>query len=93
MLETLSLRHCAIAVLAIAVTAILGAWIFEYFGFAPCELCLKQRFANRFLCLWRHQCNHIAAASAAGEFRAECACMKRNFYKRVEFCARDAHLA
>ena len=45
MLETLSLRHCATAVLAIAATAILGAWIFEYFGFAPCELCLKQRWA------------------------------------------------
>ena len=45
MLETLSLRHCATAVLAIDATAILGAWIFEYFGFAPCELCLKQRWA------------------------------------------------
>jgi disulfide bond formation protein DsbB len=24
---------------------ILGAWIFEVYGYAPCELCLKQRYA------------------------------------------------
>ncbi len=45
MLETFSLRQCAMAVLMLAVAVIAGAWIFEYFGFAPCELCLKQRWA------------------------------------------------
>ncbi len=30
---------------AIAAATIAGAWIFEYFGFAPCELCLQQRWA------------------------------------------------
>ena len=24
---------------------IAGAWVFEYFGYLPCELCLKQRWA------------------------------------------------
>ena len=36
------------AVLLIFVTAtatIIGAWVFEYAGYAPCELCLKQRWA------------------------------------------------
>lgn len=30
---------------AVAFLTIAGAWIFEYFGYAPCELCLKQRWA------------------------------------------------
>ena len=30
---------------AVAFATIAGAWIFEYFGYAPCELCLKQRWA------------------------------------------------
>ncbi|MFT3988518.1 disulfide bond formation protein B [Aestuariivirga sp.] len=29
----------------VAFATIAGAWIFEYFGYAPCELCLKQRWA------------------------------------------------
>ncbi len=45
MLESLSLRQCAAAVLLIAFATIAGAWIFEYYGFSPCELCLKQRWA------------------------------------------------
>ena len=45
MLENLSLRQRALLVFAIAAATIVGAWIFEYFGFAPCELCLKQRWA------------------------------------------------
>ena len=32
-------------ILIIALATILGAWVFEYFGYAPCELCLKQRWA------------------------------------------------
>ncbi|MBX9758133.1 MAG: disulfide bond formation protein B [Beijerinckiaceae bacterium] len=30
---------------ALAAATITGAWVFEYFGFAPCELCLQQRWA------------------------------------------------
>lgn len=29
----------------LAAATIAGAWIFEYFGYAPCELCLQQRWA------------------------------------------------
>ena len=28
-----------------ALATIVGAWIFEYLGYAPCELCLLQRWA------------------------------------------------
>jgi disulfide bond formation protein DsbB len=33
----------ALVVLAVATATIGGAWIFEALGYAPCELCLKQR--------------------------------------------------
>jgi disulfide bond formation protein DsbB len=33
----------ALAILAIAVSSIAGAFIFEALGYAPCELCLKER--------------------------------------------------
>jgi disulfide bond formation protein DsbB len=33
----------ALAILAIAVASIAGAFVFEAFGYAPCELCLKER--------------------------------------------------
>ncbi len=33
----------ALAILAIAVSSIVGAFVFEAFGYAPCELCLKER--------------------------------------------------
>jgi len=36
-------RRAALVVLGVAVATIGGAWIFEAMGFAPCELCLKQR--------------------------------------------------
>jgi disulfide bond formation protein DsbB len=29
----------------LAAATIAGAWIFEFFGYAPCELCLEQRWA------------------------------------------------
>jgi disulfide bond formation protein DsbB len=45
MLNTLSLRNAALAVAAIATATIAGAWIFEYLGYAPCPLCLQQRWA------------------------------------------------
>jgi disulfide bond formation protein DsbB len=33
----------ALVILAIAVSAIAGAFVFEALGYAPCELCLKER--------------------------------------------------
>jgi disulfide bond formation protein DsbB len=45
MLNQLTVHRAAVLVLAIAFATIAGAWVFEYFGYAPCELCLKQRWA------------------------------------------------
>lgn len=36
-------RSIAWAMLALAFATIAGAWIFQAFGYAPCELCLEQR--------------------------------------------------
>lgn len=41
----LSHRQTLLAIFAITLAVILGAYGFEYLGYAPCELCLKQRFA------------------------------------------------
>jgi len=35
----------AVVILLIAAATIAGAWIFQAFGYEPCELCLKQRYA------------------------------------------------
>lgn len=45
MLNRLTPQSAALLIFAVALATILGAWIFEYFGYAPCELCLKQRWA------------------------------------------------
>lgn len=45
MLNSLNPQRAAYLIFAVALATILGAWIFEYFGYAPCELCLKQRWA------------------------------------------------
>jgi disulfide bond formation protein DsbB len=45
MLNALTNRQTLLAVFAITLAVIVGAWIFEYAGYAPCELCLKQRYA------------------------------------------------
>jgi disulfide bond formation protein DsbB len=45
MLNTLDPRRALLLLFAVALATIVGAWIFEYFGYAPCELCLKQRWA------------------------------------------------
>ena len=45
MLNNVTPQRAALFVFAAALATILGAWIFEYFGYAPCELCLKQRWA------------------------------------------------
>ena len=44
MLNSLTAQRAAFLIFAVALATILGAWIFEYFGYAPCELCLKQRW-------------------------------------------------
>lgn len=44
-MRKLSTSQLALAIFAIAFATIAGAWIFEYFGYAPCELCLMQRWA------------------------------------------------
>lgn len=45
MLKNLTPRNASLLILVAALATIVGAWIFEYFGYAPCELCLKQRWA------------------------------------------------
>ena len=45
MLSQLTPQRTALLIFAVALATIVGAWIFEYFGYAPCELCLKQRWA------------------------------------------------
>ncbi|MDB5510066.1 MAG: disulfide bond formation protein [Hyphomicrobiales bacterium] len=37
--------RAALATLALAFATIAGAWIFEAYGYLPCELCLQQRWA------------------------------------------------
>jgi disulfide bond formation protein DsbB len=45
MLNSLTQRQTLQAVFAITAAVLVGAWIFEYLGYAPCELCLMQRYA------------------------------------------------
>lgn len=45
MLDRIDIRTAAIVILLAALATIIGAWIFEYAGYAPCELCLLQRWA------------------------------------------------
>ena len=44
MLSNLTPRRAALLIFAVALATIVGAWIFEYLGYAPCELCLWQRW-------------------------------------------------
>ncbi len=41
----LTQRQTLLAIFAITAAVLIGAWGFEYFGYAPCELCLMQRYA------------------------------------------------
>jgi disulfide bond formation protein DsbB len=45
MLNSLTPRRAALLIFLVALATIAGAWVFEYYGYAPCELCLKQRWA------------------------------------------------
>ena len=43
--KTLTPLTAAATVFVVAFATIAGAWIFEAFGYLPCELCLQQRWA------------------------------------------------
>ena len=45
MLARLDTRAIALLILFIAAATLAGAWAFQTAGYAPCELCLKQRYA------------------------------------------------
>jgi disulfide bond formation protein DsbB len=45
MLTDLSPRPTSLLIAIIAFLLIAGAWVFEYYGYLPCELCLLQRYA------------------------------------------------
>jgi disulfide bond formation protein DsbB len=45
MLNNFNRYQVALFIAAALFAVIVGAWIFEYAGYAPCELCLKQRWA------------------------------------------------
>ncbi len=44
-LRQIDFSRAAWLVLLAGFATIAGAWVFEYLGYAPCELCLKQRYA------------------------------------------------
>ena len=45
MLNSISQRQTLMLVFLITFATLVGAWVFEYAGYAPCELCLMQRYA------------------------------------------------
>jgi disulfide bond formation protein DsbB len=45
MLKVASPSQAAWIVFAVMLATIFGAWIFEFAGYLPCDLCLKQRWA------------------------------------------------
>jgi disulfide bond formation protein DsbB len=45
MLNAMTKRQSLLTVFAVTTAVILGAYGFEYLGYAPCELCLMQRYA------------------------------------------------
>lgn len=45
MLNSLTSRQSALLIAFVLFVIITGAWIFEYAGYPPCELCLLQRWA------------------------------------------------
>jgi len=45
MLTDITPARAALYAFLLALVTLCGAWIFEYLGYAPCELCLEQRYA------------------------------------------------
>jgi disulfide bond formation protein DsbB len=52
MLKSLDARRVTLLIFVVALATIAGAWVFEWAGYLPCELCLKQRWAYYFTLLW-----------------------------------------
>jgi disulfide bond formation protein DsbB len=44
-LNTLTPRVALLLIAAVALATIIGAWLFDFAGYLPCELCLQQRWA------------------------------------------------
>jgi disulfide bond formation protein DsbB len=44
MLISLTPQRAALLIFAVALATIAGAWVFQYLGYAPCDLCLMQRW-------------------------------------------------
>jgi len=45
MLDRLDARTIALLIFAVVAATLAGAWISQWLGYLPCELCLKQRYA------------------------------------------------
>ena len=45
MLSAITQKQAFQVIFIVTLATIIGAWIFEYAGYLPCELCLKQRLA------------------------------------------------
>lgn len=48
MLNSLTAKQSAYVIAAVLAATIAGAWIFQFLGYEPCELCLKQRWGYYF---------------------------------------------
>jgi disulfide bond formation protein DsbB len=44
MLNTLTAKQTALLIAAVLFATIAGAWIFQFMGYEPCDLCYKQRW-------------------------------------------------
>jgi disulfide bond formation protein DsbB len=44
MLNTLTAKRTALLIAAVLFATIAGAWIFQFMGYEPCDLCYKQRW-------------------------------------------------
>ncbi|MFT4098557.1 MAG: disulfide bond formation protein B [Rhodoblastus sp.] len=45
MFQRLDARTIALVIFAVAAATLAGAWVSQWLGYLPCELCLKQRYA------------------------------------------------
>ena len=45
MLSAITQKQAFQIIFVVTLATIIGAWVFEYAGYPPCELCLKQRLA------------------------------------------------
>lgn len=46
MLGSLSTRHLVLLAALGSAGLLIGAWIFQFFGFAPCKMCIWQRYPH-----------------------------------------------